>query len=37
LRPRDPALAGTAGDLAWSEPQPDADAVGDLADRVEQA
>jgi len=37
LRPRDAALAGTAGDLAWSEPQPAADAVAELADKVEQA
>jgi hypothetical protein len=36
LRPRDAALAGDAGDLAWSEPQPGADAVAELADRVEQ-
>jgi hypothetical protein len=37
LRPRDPALAGAAGDLAWSEPQPAAEAVAELADRVEPA
>jgi hypothetical protein len=37
LRPRDAGLAGAAGDLAWSEPQPAADAVGELADKVEQA
>lgn len=36
LRPRDPALAGDAGDLAWSEPQPAAAAVAELADRVEK-
>ena len=36
LRPRDAALAGAAGDLAWSEPQPATDAVAELADRVEQ-
>lgn len=35
LRPRDAALAGDAADLAWSEPQPAADAVGELADRAE--
>lgn len=37
LRQRDAALAGPAGDLAWSEPQPAADTVAELADRVEQA
>jgi hypothetical protein len=37
LRPRDAALAGDAGDLAWSEPQPGADAVAEIADRVEEA
>jgi hypothetical protein len=37
LRPRDAALAGTAGDLAWSQPPPAADAVAELADKAEQA
>ena len=36
LRPRDPGLAGAAGDLAWSRPEPAADAVAELADEVEQ-